>query len=64
MANIYKENTAYYVAAKGSPETILPLCNLDQNEETKILNVIDGMSSKGLRVLALADLVTNRLMII
>ncbi|MBU3191454.1 cation-translocating P-type ATPase [Clostridium bowmanii] len=59
MANIYKENGAYYVAAKGSPETILPLCNLTQNEDTKILDTIDDMASKGLRVLALADLVTN-----
>lgn len=25
MANIFKENNKYYVTAKGSPETILPL---------------------------------------
>lgn len=59
MANIYKENDAYYIAAKGSPETILSLCNLAQSEETKISDTIDDMASKGLRVLALADLVTN-----
>ncbi|MBZ9633981.1 cation-translocating P-type ATPase [Clostridium sp. FP1] len=61
MANIYKENAIYYVAAKGSPETILPLCNLTQNEEIQILDIIDGMANKGLRVLALADLVTSTL---
>ena len=61
MANIYKENDAYYVAAKGSPETILPLCNLAQDEELKILDIIDDMASKGLRVIALADLVTYTL---
>ena len=59
MANIFKENGMYYIAAKGSPETILPLCNLDKNEEIKILNTIDEMASKGLRVIALADLVTS-----
>ncbi len=58
MANIYKENDTYYIAAKGSPETTLPLCNLCPNEEAKILNIIDDMASKGLRVIALADLVT------
>lgn len=61
MANIYKEYDSYYVAAKGSPETILPLCNLEQNEESKILDIIDTMASNGLRVLALADLVTSTL---
>ncbi|MBU3091799.1 cation-translocating P-type ATPase [Clostridium sp. CF011] len=58
MANIYKENDTYYIAAKGSPETILPLCNLSPNEETKILNIIDDMAINGLRVIVLADLVT------
>ena len=61
MANIFKENGMYYVAAKGSPETILPLCNLDQSEKTKILNIIDDMASKGLRVIALSDLETSTL---
>lgn len=61
MANIFKENDHYYVAAKGSPETILPLCNLDQSEEEKILKTIDDMASKGLRVIALASLVSDTL---
>ena len=61
MANIFKENAMYYIAAKGSPETILPLCNLDENENLKILDTIDDMASKGLRVIALADLITSTL---
>lgn len=61
MANIFKEESSYYAAAKGSPETILPLCNLTQNQKSDISKVIDEMADKGLRVIALADSVTDAL---
>ncbi|SHJ44652.1 Ca2+-transporting ATPase [Clostridium cavendishii DSM 21758] len=54
MANIFKEGNHYYVAAKGSPENILPLCGLKQDKE--ILEAIDKMADKGLRVIALASI--------
>lgn len=60
MANIFKREEGYYVAAKGSPETILPLCNLKDEEKDGILKVIDDMASKGLRVISLADLNTEK----
>lgn len=60
MANIFKAEEGYYVAAKGSPETILPLCSLKDNEKNAILEAIDDMASRGLRVIALADLNTSK----
>lgn len=56
MANIYKEDEDnLYVAAKGSPGTILPLCNLSREEEKKVEKYVDEMAEKGLRVIAFAD---------
>lgn len=59
MANIYDLNNKCFVAAKGSPETILPLCNLSKEEEEKINKAIDAMAAKGLRVLAFAETITD-----
>ena len=62
MANIYKyDDKTFYVAAKGSPGTIMSLCNLDSDEEKKILATMDSMASLGLRVIAFADLTTDTL---
>lgn len=55
MANIYKLDDNHYVAAKGSPETIIPLCDLGENEIKTLNNIIDEMANRGLRVLAFAD---------
>lgn len=55
MANIFKENERYYVAIKGAPETVLPLCNLSREEIVNINLEIDIMASKGFRVVALAS---------
>ncbi|MFT8313046.1 MAG: cation-translocating P-type ATPase [Clostridium sp.] len=62
MANIFKLNGSYYVAAKGSPETIIPLCNLSDEEVKKIEEEIDKMASKGLRVLAFAECGNDKLL--
>jgi potassium/sodium efflux P-type ATPase len=55
---------AYEVLAKGSPETILPLCKsirvnavappLGEEEERGVLAAVDSLAGKGLRVLAFA----------
>lgn len=55
MANIYIKDNKYYVAVKGSAETVLGLCNLDKQTMDEINIEIDKMASNGLRVLALAD---------
>lgn len=55
MANIYAEHGTYYIAAKGSPETLLPLCSMDEIQRKNIKEAVDNMAAKGLRVLAFAD---------
>lgn len=55
MANIFTKEDGYYVAAKGSPETILPLCKLQEAEFNRVQAVIDNLASRGLRVLAFAE---------
>ncbi|MGL5378327.1 cation-translocating P-type ATPase [Clostridium sp.] len=58
MGNLFKEDDHYYLASKGSAEAIIPLCNLSKDEIKEINENIDKMASKGLRVLAIADLNT------
>lgn len=56
MVNVFKQiDNRYYAACKGSPETVLPLCNLGSYEFSSIFEKVNEMASKGLRVLALAD---------
>lgn len=61
MANIYVKEEAYYVAAKGAPEAILPLCCLNDKESEEVLHAIDKMAEKGLRVLAFASVTSYEL---
>lgn len=60
MANIYIKDNKYYVAVKGSAETVLGLCNLDKQTMDEINIEIDKMASNGLRVLALADCTSEK----
>lgn len=55
MANAYIVDGGYYIASKGSPEKMLDISNLDQKEKLKILEDVDSMAKKGLRVLAFCD---------
>lgn len=68
MANVFEISNdvmdhagKYYAACKGSPETVLPMCGLDEASEKTILNMVDKMASKGLRVMAFADCVTDEI---
>lgn len=60
MINVYKQNENYYAACKGSPETVLPLCDLEDNEFDSIFEKVNEMASRGLRVLALADAFSDK----
>lgn len=60
MANIYIKDNKYYVAVKGSAETVLGLCNLDKETMDEINIEIDKMASNGLRVLALAHCTSEK----
>ncbi|MGE3317794.1 MAG: cation-translocating P-type ATPase [Candidatus Berkiella sp.] len=46
-----KKNT---ISAKGSPEAIMKLCQLDENTQSQIVSIVEKMASNGLRVLAVA----------
>lgn len=64
MANIYKDENSddyYYTACKGSPETILELCSMSDEDRKTILQKVDIMASRGLRVMAFADTSTVNL---
>lgn len=49
-----KQDNEYVIAAKGSPETIMHLAKLDENEKKKIVAEIDEMAKRGLRIIAVA----------
>jgi len=59
MGNVWKKGENIVVAAKGSPEHILTICKITDEErkiaETKIME----MSSQGLRVIAVGQMIIN-----
>lgn len=59
MGHVWKREEGTIVAAKGSPEKILSICNLNNEERKKIEDKIYNMSSKGLRVIAVAKMDIN-----
>jgi Ca2+-transporting ATPase len=57
MGHVWKSDNSIVVAAKGSPERILTICNLTADERKKADNRIMEMSSQGLRVIAVGQMV-------
>ena len=54
MANAFRNDSGYTIAAKGAPEFILNQCQLTAEQKTSILGEVNQMASRGLRVLAVA----------
>lgn len=54
MGHVWSIQNEILIAAKGSPEGILALCNLDLESRELIEHNIDAMSQQGLRVIAIA----------
>ena len=54
MGQVWEWKDDYLIVAKGSPETVLSLCELSDNRK-EIETVAADMLSKGLRVIAVAD---------
>jgi Ca2+-transporting ATPase len=55
MAHLYAlDSSAYNVYGKGAPETIMELCQLDQNARLKIAQSIDQLAKDGQRLLGFA----------
>ncbi len=59
MGHVWKNGDNIVVAAKGSPERILTICNLTDEERTIAENKIMEMSRKGLRVIAVGQMLLN-----
>jgi Ca2+-transporting ATPase len=55
MAVTVKDNKTKKAIVKGAPEVIFNMCNLSPSEKKKLNQINDSLSSKGLRVLAMAD---------
>jgi P-type Ca2+ transporter type 2C len=56
MSRVWKSqnNTHYIIAAKGAPEAIIDLCHLDAETTQKIIQQVNTLAEKGLRILAIA----------
>jgi Ca2+-transporting ATPase len=56
MTNVYEtsEINTFQVSAKGSPEAIMELCEVLEDEKSKLLNLVHGLAEKGNRVIAVA----------
>lgn len=54
MSVAVSSDSKVVIHCKGAPESILPLCDLSDDEKHIIQNVVDNLSSKGRRILAVA----------
>jgi Ca2+-transporting ATPase len=54
MTHIYEENGYYIAAAKGAPERILKVCNLNEQEITRVNAIAKTQAQKGYRVIGVA----------
>lgn len=59
MGNVWKNHEGIVVAAKGSPEHILRICNLTEYERKIAEDKILEMSKEGLRVIAVGQMILN-----
>lgn len=59
MGNVWKNGDSIVVAAKGSPERILTICTLTDDERKIAEDKIREMSSQGLRVIAIGQMLLN-----
>jgi len=59
MGHVWKREENIVIAAKGSPEKLLTLCNLSDDERKLADEKIFEMSQKGLRVIAVAQMKIN-----
>ena len=54
MGHVWLKNSEIIIAAKGSPESIISLCNLDLKSQNEVKEKIESMAKKALRVIAIA----------
>ena len=56
MGHVWKNKTELVVAAKGSPESLLQICELTKEQKSLIDDKINEMSMEGLRVIAVGKM--------
>ncbi|HEX3077478.1 MAG TPA: cation-translocating P-type ATPase [Lachnospiraceae bacterium] len=56
MGHVWKRKSDITIAAKGSPERILSICNMTEEERHIAENKITDMAKQGLRVIAVASM--------
>lgn len=54
MGHVWKRNGKLIIAAKGSPENIIKICNLSEHQKEEIIEKNRKMSMEGLRVIGVA----------
>jgi Ca2+-transporting ATPase len=59
VVNIWQDADGYSVAAKGAPEAIAELCQLDSLARNQLMAAVDAMASRGARVLGVASAATT-----
>lgn len=57
MAHVWRHEGEIIIAAKGSPESILTISNLNREQLEQINNKISEMSQNGLRVIAVGEMI-------
>lgn len=60
MGHVWCHDGEILIAAKGSPERIVPLCGLDNKEQKEVEDKIQWMSGQGLRVIAVGIMKPER----
>lgn len=60
MGHVWRHDGEILIAAKGSPERIVPLCGLDNKEQKEVEDKIQWMSGQGLRVIAVGIMKPER----
>jgi Ca2+-transporting ATPase len=54
MGHVWDRNDRLVIAAKGSPERILTLCDLSDTDSENVSQKLEELSKEGLRVIAVA----------
>lgn len=54
MGHVWEKDSGFIIAAKGSPEHILTICSLSDEEKEDVLSRVEGMSKQGYRTIAVA----------
>ncbi len=54
MTTFHRDGDLFVAYTKGAPETVLPLCAMEESECDRLLAIAEDMAADGLRVLAVA----------